>query len=101
MKNQQCANCVFSSWYNNFKDITFKSKIIKLSPEFVEYLKSDGIILPDGEEVKYSNDLEGYSDTDGDDDDDEGWDYETSPQSSMFPDLKMEVENAITELGKG
>jgi len=95
MKHQQCVNCIFSNWYPNFKDVTFRSQIIKLCPEFVTYLKSDGIVLPDNEEIKYSNDLEGYSDSD----DDNGWDeVEPVHQTSMFPDLKVLVENTIKEM---
>jgi len=95
MKQQQCSNCVFSSWYHNFKQVTIKSKIIKLSSEFVHYLKSDGIILPDAEEVRYSNDLERYSD-----DEDDTWDNaEDTPTVSKFPDLKLEIDNAISDLG--
>ena len=99
MKSQQCTNCIFSNWYKNFKSITFKSKIIHLSSEFVDYLKKDGIILPDDEKVKYSNDLERYSDEEDDDDDE--WNDKSAVQNiSMFPDLKIEVENAINILGK-
>jgi len=97
MKHQQCVNCIFSNWYNNFQEITFRSKVIKLPIEFIEYLKSDGIVLPDEEEIRYSNDLDGYSDTD---DDDERWDDEvTTPRAPMFPALKAQVEVTIEELG--
>lgn len=40
-------NCSFSSWYPNFKSVTFKSKIIPLSSEFIEYLNAEGIYLPE------------------------------------------------------
>lgn len=99
MKHQQCVNCIFSNWYSNFRDVTFKSKVIKLSPEFVTYLKSDGIVLPDDEQVKYSNDLEGYSDSD----DDEDWGKSNQAESqsqSLFPELKVQVQRAIRQLGK-
>lgn len=96
MKEQQCKNCTFSNWYDNFKDVTFRSKVIELSPNFVVYLKSDGIVLPDAEETLYSNSLTGYSDSDSDD----GWDEEISAtRTSLFPDLKAKVESAIKELG--
>jgi len=95
MKYQQCVNCIFSNWYPNFKDVTLKSKIIKLSPEFVTYLKSDGIVLPDDEKIKYSNTLERYSD-----DDDDDWGSEANrSRPAMFPHLKVQVENAIRQLG--
>lgn len=40
-------NCSFSSWYSTFKSHTFKSMIIPLSPEFVDYLNAEGIYLPE------------------------------------------------------
>jgi len=96
MKRQNCINCIFSSWYGNFKQITFRSKIIKLSCEFVEYLKSDGIVLPDLNAPTYSNELEGYSD----EDDNVEWDeQERNVTIPEFPELQEEVEAAIKSLG--
>ncbi|XP_057316704.1 cell division cycle protein 123 homolog isoform X1 [Hydractinia symbiolongicarpus] len=94
MKRQQCSNCMFSSWYHNFKNCTFKSKIIKLTSDFIDYLNSDGIILPVVEETRYSNTLEEYSDEDDWNSDDRDTDVIPS-----FPQLKLEVDNAIKELG--
>ena len=58
-----------------------------MSQEFVDYLTSDGIVLPDAEKSKYSNDLQSYSDSD----DDDGWDDDTSDTPPMFPQLKAQV----------
>jgi len=96
MKRQQVVNCMFSNWYHHFKSVTFKSEIISLPPDFVLYLSSDGIVLPDEENVKYSNRLQTYSD---DSDDDGCWDSETTARVSMFPELKVQVESAIDRLG--
>ena len=87
MRRQQINNCIFSNWYKNFKSVTFKSEVIPLSQEFVDYLTSDGIVLPDAEKSKYSNDLQSYSDSD----DDDGWDDENSDTPPMFPQLKLQV----------
>ena len=96
MKRQNCINCIFSSWYGNFKQITFRSKIVKLPCEFVEYLKSDGIVLPDSNAPAYSNELEGYSD----DDDSVDWeDQERNATIPEFPELQEEVDAAIISLG--
>merc|ERR1711936_1386043 len=67
MKRQQIDNCIFSNWYHRFKNVTFKSKIIKLPSHFVEYLKEDGIVLPDEQITRYSNSLQGYSDSEDED----------------------------------
>jgi hypothetical protein len=36
----------FESWYPTFAKYTFPAKFITLSPEFIQYLQLDGIILP-------------------------------------------------------
>ncbi|CAG8601569.1 5524_t:CDS:2 [Rhizophagus irregularis] len=47
LTEQHILNCTFSSWYNNFRRVSIKSKIIKPLPEeFVEYLHADGQPLP-------------------------------------------------------
>ena len=95
MKRQNCINCIFSSWYENFKRVTFRSKVIRLPVEFIDYLKSDGIVLPDADTPSYSNELEGYSS-------DEERDWNDQDRSSVCPDfseLKREVKQAIEELG--
>merc|ERR1712183_626354 len=95
MRRQQLVNCTFSEWYHNFKDMTFKSEIIPLPSIFIQYLSSDGIVLPDEENVKYSNTLHSYSD----DSDDDSWDSEPTSRASMFPELKEQVDSAIERLG--
>ena len=86
---------MFSSWYENFRRVTFRSKVIQLPVEFIDYLKKDGILLPDIDTPSYSNELEGYSS-----DEDEGWnDQERTSLCPDFLELKCEVEKAIMELG--
>jgi hypothetical protein len=41
----------FSSWYPRFKDITPRSTVIRPLPnDFIEYLLSDGVYVPEGSE---------------------------------------------------
>jgi len=41
--------CVFSAWYPTFRKHSPKASVIKpLTSEFVEYLQSDGVFLPEG-----------------------------------------------------
>lgn len=44
---QEVDNCSFNNWYPKFKSHTFKSKILHLSTEFVDYLNEEGIYLPE------------------------------------------------------
>lgn len=39
--------CAFKSWYPKFRRITPKATTIDLDDGFVEYLKADGLFLPD------------------------------------------------------
>jgi len=94
MKRQELSNCIFSSWYNNFKQVTFKSYILKLPEDFIDYLNRDGIILPDNDEVKYSNELNEYSD-----DEDWGESYNENNSQPTFPDLKKQIDESIRKLG--
>ncbi|KAG1221606.1 hypothetical protein G6F68_020876 [Rhizopus microsporus] len=43
---QEIDNCSFGSWYPRFKAVTFKSKIVPLSKEFIHYLNAESIYLP-------------------------------------------------------
>ena len=42
---QQILNCSFQQWYPVFKSVTFRSQIVTLSKDFVDYLVQDGVFL--------------------------------------------------------
>lgn len=44
---QEVDNCSFNNWYPRFKSHTFKSRVLHLSNEFVNYLNEEGIYLPE------------------------------------------------------
>ncbi len=47
MKVEQVVNCSFDRWYTKFKHVTFKSEIIEITSDVLDYLRSDStIILP-------------------------------------------------------
>jgi hypothetical protein len=48
--------CAFKSWYPNFKRVTPKATILDLEDGFIEYLKADGLFLPDDDDDEESND---------------------------------------------
>ncbi|KAJ2585987.1 hypothetical protein EV177_009844, partial [Coemansia sp. RSA 1804] len=50
LTREEVINCMFSSWYPKLQDATFKSDIIMpLEKNFLTYLLSDGVFLPDSE----------------------------------------------------
>ncbi|CAG8657519.1 20080_t:CDS:2 [Gigaspora rosea] len=98
LTEQHILNCAFSSWYNTFRRVTLKSKIIKPLPEeFIEYLHADGVFLPDQNylernHIEFSDDEEEYTGigTDLISEDDE-------QQLPSFPDLEQQIWQAIEE----
>jgi len=46
---QDILNCSFSSWYAKYHRLSPRARIIKPLPEsFLNFLKSDGIVIPGG-----------------------------------------------------
>ncbi|KAF0462941.1 CdC protein [Gigaspora margarita] len=98
LTEQHILNCAFSSWYNTFRRVTLKSKIIKPLPEeFIEYLHADGVFLPDQNylernHIEFSDDEEEYTGigTDLISEDDE-------QQLPSFPDLEQQIWQTIEE----
>lgn len=78
-------------------NVTIRSIIISPLPQdFIDYLKSDGIILPKGaEQVSSFLPTEHYDDDENDDDDDDVEENLHSTSSSSHPD--MERENSLFE----
>jgi len=108
MDEAEILACSFDSWYEEFRDQTFRSRIIRLPEDFVQYLMADGIQLP-GTSSRES----GRTGDDNDDDDDSEWgdggsDSEAGDGGSVssraakapsFPDLQEQINEAIKELG--
>ena len=118
---QQLKACQFSSWYPTFRSLNSSSneysyplnnvtiRSITISPlpsNFIEYLKSDGVVLPKGAEKVSSflpssdvtNDDDGWSSEEEDKTDDT---EEGNPPSEeiYFPALNQEIQNALDTLG--
>eukprot|EP00794_Sanderia_malayensis_P006883 gene6883-7658_t len=106
MKREHVRNCMFSTWYPHFRQLTIKSRIIKLPDDFVNYLLADGIVLPadngpspscrefnceDSDNKLHSKTVESQEADDWSDCDDE-------VALPNFPELQAEVNEAIKEL---
>ena len=44
---QQMLNCSIDHWYSTFQTVSFRSQIVPLPADFVNYLVEDGVYLPD------------------------------------------------------
>lgn len=89
---QNIENCSFSKWYPLFKGHTPKSKILKpVPPEFIQYLKQDGIKLPYDQEEKsfYTSNIERNDEND----------YSDWEDSELVIDENLEIDsNSINPL---
>ncbi|KAK3944596.1 D123-domain-containing protein [Diplogelasinospora grovesii] len=80
-------HCSYDYWWPKYRSACIRSRIIPLTPEFVSYLREDGIVLADDEPGSGSS-----GDAGGDDDDDD-WEP-TVPSSSMPPPAHAEEEES-------
>ncbi|KAH9883588.1 D123-domain-containing protein [Xylariomycetidae sp. FL2044] len=106
-------HCSYDYWFPKYRASCIKSRIIPLSPEFIEYIREDGIILADDdaaepqdddwesspvparpEVAEQANDSDSEGESDGDDDE-----PERSPPNHRFPDLHQLIADKIAELG--
>ncbi|KAJ3083930.1 hypothetical protein HK102_000826, partial [Quaeritorhiza haematococci] len=104
---QHIDNCRFSSWYERFRSVSLKSRIIKPLPEaFIDYLNSDGVFLPldqNGQPQPSYEPSRKADDYDLDEgsvswSDDEGEEEEEN-NIPHFPELQQQIEDIIEELG--
>ncbi|KAF7258571.1 hypothetical protein EG68_04010 [Paragonimus skrjabini miyazakii] len=89
--------CSFDAWYNNFRDFTSESFILPLSPDFVDSILEDHIMLPKTAPVFKSN-------KSNPSDSDDNWsecdeENESGPRRPEFPEFEAELLCAIRKLG--
>ncbi|KAI1267297.1 D123-domain-containing protein [Xylariaceae sp. FL1019] len=103
-------NCSYDSWFPKYKASCIKSRIIPLSPEFIEYIREDGIILADEDHEEDDDDEEWSpspstfrpppeeigSDSELSDDEDH---TPRLPPNQRFPELHQTIIDRIAELG--
>jgi len=101
-------NCSYDSWFPKYRASCIKSRILPLTPEFVQYIREDGIILADDDGAEPEDDewemapntlrpqVEELDSDDSDSDDDEP---ERLPPNQRFPELHQLIKDKIMELG--
>jgi len=93
--SQEVINCMFHKWYDLFKPVTFKSSIIHLPNEFVEYLEEDGIVMDDHIFPVKPEKQGRYDELD------DKWDENENDESlkvRSFPDLESKIKEIIEDL---
>ncbi|KAL0091295.1 cell division cycle protein [Phycomyces blakesleeanus] len=91
---QEINNCSISSWYDNFLSVTLKTKIIPLSDSFIDYLKEDGIFLPDDGQPQSATIEEIDSD-----DETTFFEDKTEIQKPDFPEVESFIRKTVHEFG--
>jgi len=93
--NEAKMNCMFQNWYSNFQQITFKSEIIPLPLEFIQYLHQDSIYMPESAFPKYQKDASNDYDEDESKWDDDEPDTEANGRFPNFPELEQRIKEVI------
>ncbi|KAI0875080.1 D123-domain-containing protein [Hypoxylon argillaceum] len=103
-------NCSYDSWFPKYRVSCIKSRIIPLSPEFIDYIREDGIILADEDGITSDDDDEEWESTpstvrppihevESDSDSDDMDEPPKLPPNQRFPELHQLIKDKITELG--
>jgi hypothetical protein len=102
VKKSHILNCSYPKWHATYRSLTPKTRIVPLTPEFLEYLRADGIVLPaDEQQITSLSDSESEDEGEAYSDDEEG--HETAPAplepTQAFPELHQKIKDTIAELG--
>ncbi|KAK4222079.1 putative cell division cycle protein [Podospora fimiseda] len=108
-------NCSYDAWFPKYRTSCIKSRIIPLTPEFVSYIREDGIVLadegnnnPDDDDWEPTNPSKDYPAPPrdpnepeySDDSEDEAEPLPPRlPPNKRFPTLHAQITSAIAELG--
>ena len=92
--------CSASYVIYSYRSVTPKARLIPLTPAFLEYLREDGIVLPDDDaddQPAWTDQDSGVFSQDRSDDDDD--DEALLDPSQNFRDIHLQVKDTIAELG--
>lgn len=94
-------NCSYHSWYGKYRAITPKSRLVPLSRPFVDYLRADGIILPDDEDEPqpdWDSDSGIFSASDNPDAQDDA-EFEEQDVAAEWRNIHNAIKRTIGDLG--
>lgn len=91
MKTHEVLACSFSSWYPRLRKVTFPSRIITLSNEFIEYLLADNLVLR-SDQALLTYEKEDESDSSDSENDEDGW----AQAENETPSLEVHCPNLYT-----
>jgi hypothetical protein len=97
--------CQINDWYPSFRKVSIKTKFVDLDPPFVEYLLSDGIIMPEGCDVGKVTDEDNQdswsssSDAGSDNEECDQNQLSSQPSRPQFNAIIASISQIISELG--
>ncbi|KAF2770781.1 D123-domain-containing protein, partial [Teratosphaeria nubilosa] len=95
-------NCAYHHWWPKYRTITPKSRMLPLSPPFLDYLRADGIILPDDDQppqADWDSDSGVFSASDNPDAEDTDDDEEATDVVEGWQNIHGAIKRTIDELG--
>ncbi|CAN8096906.1 unnamed protein product [Discula destructiva] len=105
-------HCSYDYWFPKYRSSCIKSRIIKLPPVFIEYIKEDGIMLSTDSSPSTEDDDDDWEPTStaysrpspeveelSDSDDEEDASSPKLPPDQRFPELHQTIKDTIKELG--
>ncbi|PMD49419.1 D123-domain-containing protein [Hyaloscypha bicolor E] len=95
VKKSHILHCSYDYWHQIYRSSALKSRIIPLTPQFLSYLREDGIILPS--ETPTFPPPSTYNPSSSTSSD---WDSDPDPDPSLsFPTIHQAIKETIHELG--
>ncbi|KAI4134088.1 MAG: hypothetical protein LQ347_001822, partial [Umbilicaria vellea] len=91
-------HCSYHFWHPLYRSLTPKARLIPLSPNFLTYLRSDGIVLPPESHTTLDNDADSGIFSSAEDDEASDSDAEDDP-SHGWPEIHSAIRSTIAELG--
>jgi hypothetical protein len=97
---QHILNCSYHSWHPKYRAVTPKARLVPLPAAFLDYLRSDGIVLPPEEtdNPTWSDDDSGIFSGADNNNNDGGEEADTDP-SVHWRDTHDAIASTIEELG--
>jgi len=95
-------NCSYHSWWPKYRTLTPKSRLVPLTRPFVDYLRADGIVLPDDndeEQPEWDSDSGIFSSSDNPDAAQDDAEYEDRDVAEDWRDVHDAIKSTVANLG--
>ena len=97
--------CQINEWYPSFRKVSLKTKFVDLDTAFIDYLLSDGIIMPEGCDVGNASDegnddsWSSSSDAGSDNEECDQNQLSSQPSRPQFNEIIASISQILADLG--